>query len=131
MTQAISSEKPFNAGLVMGLGVVFWVSGVLFIRFAGLPLFDRSNSWLWLLFVAAIPLSWFFVKILIVVGQLSGADRLRAVALSSFAAALLDGIAITWFPALYGLEQAGLLLAAAWLIYVFGVGVGIGYWVSR
>lgn len=131
MTQTIPEEKPFNAVLFIGLGIVFWLSGVLFIHFAGLPLFDRSHPWLLPLFAAAIPLSWVFAKILAIVGQVSGADLLRAISLSSFAAALLDGVALTWFPGLYGLEQTGLFLAAAWLIYVFGVGFGIGYWVSR
>lgn len=135
MPQTLSAEKsaetPFNAVLFTGLGIAFWVSGVLFIRFAGTPLFDHSSPWLLPLFVAAIPLSWGFDKILAVVGQVSGADLLRAISLSSFTAALLDGIALTWLPSLYGLEQAGLFLAAAWLIYVFGMGFGIGYWVSR
>lgn len=131
MAQTTSVEKSFNVALFIGLGIVFWVSGVLFIHFAGSPLFDYSNPWLLLLFVAAIPLSWVFAKILAVLGQVSGADLLRAFSLSSFAAAVLDGIALTWFPGLYGLEQARLFLAAAWLIYVFGVGFGIGYWVSR
>lgn len=131
MTQTLTEEKPFNTALFIGLGVVFWVMGVLFIHFAGSPLFDRSNPWLLPLFVAAIPLSWGFTKVVAVVGQVSGADLLRAVSLSSFAAALLDGIALTWLPGWYGLEQAGLMLAAAWLIYVFGVGLAIGWWVSR
>jgi hypothetical protein len=131
MTQTIPAEKSFNAVLFIGLGIVFWVLGVLFIRFAGSPLFDHSNPWLLPLFGVTIPLYWVFVKLLAIVGQVSGADLLRAFSLSSVAAAVLDGIALTWFPGLYGLEQAGLLLASAFLIYVFGAGLGIAYWVSR
>jgi len=131
MIQAIPAEKPFNVVLFIGLGIAFWVAGVLLIRFAGAPLFDHSNPWLLPLFVASIPLYWVIVKIFAVVGQVSGADLLRAFSLSSVVAAVLDGIALTWFPGWYGLEQAGLLLAAAWLIYAFGVGLGIAYWVSR
>lgn len=131
MTQTIPAEKSFNAFLFIGLGIVFWVSGVLIIRFFGSPLFDRSHPWLLLLFVASIPLYWVVVKMIAVVGQVSGTNLLRAISLSSVAAAVLDGIALTWFPNWYGLEQAGLLLAAAWLIYAFGVGLGIAYWVSR
>ena len=117
--------------MFIGLGIAFWVAGVLLIRFVGAPLFDRSNPWLLPLFGASIPVYWVIVKMLAVVGQVSGADLLRAFSLSSVAAAVLDGIALTWFPGLYGLEQAGLLLAAAWLIYAFGVGLGIAYGVSR
>jgi hypothetical protein len=131
MTQTIPAEKSFNVLLFIGLGIVFWFVGVLVIRFAGSPLFDRSNPWLLPLFGASIPLYWVLVKTIAVLGQVNGADLLRAFSLSSVAAAVLDGIALTCFPGLYGLEQAGLLLAAAWLIYVFGVGLGIAYWVSR
>jgi hypothetical protein len=111
-----------DAVLFIGLGVALWVAGVLFIRFAGSPLFDHRNPWFLPLFVAAIPLSWISLKTIAVMGQVSGGALLRAVSLSSFAAVLLDGIALTWFPSLYGLEQTGLLLAVAWLISVFGVG---------
>ena len=131
MTQTISAEKSFNTLLFIGLGIAFWVAGVLLIRFVGTPLFDHSHPWLLPLFVASIPVYWVIVKMFAVVGQVSGADLLRAISLSSVTAAVLDGIALTWFPGLYGLEQAGLLLAAAWLIYAFGVGLGIAYWVSR
>jgi len=131
MTQTIPATKPFNTALFIGLGIAFWVSGVLLIRFVGAPLFDHSHPWLLPLFVASIPLYWVLVKLLAVVGQVSGVDLLRAFSLSSVAAALLDGIALTWFPGWYGLDQAGLLLATAWLIYAFGVGLGIAYWASR
>jgi hypothetical protein len=46
-------------------------------------------------------------------------------------AMLLDGIALTWFQGWYGLAPAGLLLAAAWLLWGVGVSLGIGYWASR
>lgn len=131
MTQTIPVEKQFNSALFIGLGIVFWVLGVLFIRFAGSSLFDHSHPWLLPLFGVTIPLYWVVVKMLAIVGKVSGADLLRAFSLSSVAAAVLDGIALTWFPSLYGLEQAELLLASAFLIYVFGAGLGIAYWVSR
>jgi hypothetical protein len=131
MTQATSEDKPFNTALFIVLGIVFWFSGVLFIRFAGEALFVSRNPWLFLLFIAAIPAAWGFVKITAVVGQISGDALLGAVSLASVSAAVLDGIALTWFPSWYGLEPSGLLLAAAWLIFGFGAGLGIGYWESR
>lgn len=131
MTQTISTEKSFNTALFIGLGIAFWVVGVLLIRFVGAALFYPSSPWLLPLFVASIPLYWVIVKLLALVGQVSGATLLRAFSLSSVAAAVLDGIALTWFPSSYGLEQANLLLAAAWLIYAFGLGLGIAYRESR
>jgi hypothetical protein len=134
MTQ-IGSEttegRTFNTALFLMLGVVFWLSGVLFIRFVGEALFVSSNPWLFLLFTAAIPASWGFVKITAIVGQVSGNALLSAVSLATVSAAVLDGIALTWFPSWYGLELPGLLLAAAWLLFGLGAGLGIGYWASR
>jgi len=43
----------------------------------------------------------------------------------------MEGIWLRQYQQKNGLEQAGLLMAAAWLICVFGAGLGIGYWVSR
>jgi hypothetical protein len=131
MTQAPSEEKLLNTTLFIALGIVFWLSGVLFIRFAGEALFVSSNPWLFLLFIAAIPASWGFVKITAIVGQVRGNALLSAVSLATVSAAVLDGIALTWFPSWYGLELSGLLLAAAWLLFGLGAGLGIGYWASR
>jgi hypothetical protein len=131
MTQMTSEEKPLNMALFIVLGSVFWLSGVLFIHVAGEALFIRNSPWLFLLYVVAIPASWCFVKITAAVGQVSGAALLEGASLATISAAVLDGIALTWLPGWYGLEPSGLLLAAAWLLFGLGAGLGIGYWASR
>jgi len=131
MAQITPEEKPFNTGLFILLGVVFWLVGVLFIRFGGKALFVKDSPWPFVLFVSYIPTAWVFVKTIAVVGQVSDNTLLRAVSLSAFTAALLDGITFTCFQSLFGFGQAGLLLAAAWLLWGTGVGLGVGYWASR
>jgi len=126
-----SGQKPFNTGLFVILGVVFWLVGVLFIRFLGEALFINGSPWLLVLFIGYIAVAWFFVKIIAVAGNVSSADLLSAVSLSALTAALLDGIALTWFPSWYGLGQAELLVPAAWLLWGTGVSLGVGYWASR
>ena len=131
MTQIIQVEKSFNAISFVTLGVVFWFEALLFIRFGGEHVFVNGNPWLLLLFVISIPIAGILVKIGAVVGKVEGEELLNAVTIMSLTATLLDGVALTWFQGWYGLTPAGLLLAAAWLLWGVGIGLAIGYWVSR
>jgi len=127
-----NNEKPStDLILFVSLGAVFWLGAVLFIRFWGEHLFINGNPWLLFLFVSSIPVLWVSVKVSATIGKVEGEDLLKAVALMSVTAMLLDGIALTWFQNWYGLEQTQLLLAAAWILWGAGVGLAIGYWESR
>jgi hypothetical protein len=131
MTEIAQAQKPFNTILFVILGAVFWFEALLFIRFEGTPLFVNGNPLLLLLFVASIPIAWILVKTSAIVSKVDGDDILNAVAIMVLTAASLDGIALTWFPGWYGLAPAGLLLAAAWLLWGVALSLGIGYWTSR
>lgn len=132
MTQIIQAKKPVNAILFAILGAIFWFEALLWIRFGGAALFVNGNPWLLLLlFVASMPIAGVLVKIGAVVGKVNGEDLFSAVAIMALTATLLDGVALTWFQSWYGLTPAGLLLAAAWLLWGVGVSLGVGYWISR
>jgi hypothetical protein len=131
MIQMTPAKNTFNPLLLVILGVVYWLEALLFIRFGGEELFVNGNPWLLLLFVAALPIAWILVKVSAVVGKIDREDLLSAVAIMALTAMLLDGVALTWFQGWYGLAPAGMLLAAAWLLWGVGVSLGIGYWVSR
>jgi Family of unknown function (DUF5367) len=123
MTQIIQEKKSVNAILFVILGAIFWFEALLFIRLEGAALFVNGNPWLVFLFVTSIPVVWILVKIGAVVGKIDGDDLLSAVAIMAVTGTLLDGMALTWFQSWYGLSQAGLLLAAAWLLW--GVGISL------
>jgi Family of unknown function (DUF5367) len=127
MTQATPQPRSFNPILFAILGAIFWFEALLFIRFEGTSLFVKGNPLLWLLFGASIPISWCLVKVSAIVTKVSDDDRLNAVAIMVITAASLDGIALTWFPDWYGLSPAGLLLAAAWLLWGVGLSLAMGY----
>lgn len=131
MTQITQQKTAFNPLLFVLLGIAFWFEALLFIRTEGELLFVNGNPWLVLWFVASIPIAWILVKISAVVGKIDGEDLLNAVAIMALTALLLDGIALTWFQGWYGLGQAGLVLAAAWLLWGVGISLAIGYWASR
>ena len=132
MTQIAHQVRiSLNPILFVMLGIVFWFEALLFIRFGGESLFINGNPWLYLLFVAAIPVAWLLIKISAIVGKVDGNNLFSAVAIMVVTATLLDGIALTWCQGWYGLAQTGLLLAAAWLLWGVGISLVIGYWVSR
>ncbi|BAY50688.1 hypothetical protein SAMD00079811_83190 (plasmid) [Scytonema sp. HK-05] len=120
-----------NLALFVILGIAFWFEALLFIRFGGEMLFVSDNPWLLFLFVSSIPVAWVLVRVIAVVGKVSGEDLLSAVVLAALTAMLLDGIALTWLQGWYGLGQTNLLLAAAWLLWGVGVSLTVGYWESH
>jgi hypothetical protein len=131
MTQITRSRSPFDPISIAILGAVFWFEALLCIRFGGETLFVNGNPWLLLLFAASIPVAGVLVKVSAVVGKIDREDLFSAVAIMVLTATLLDGVALTWFQGWYGLTPAGLLLAAAWLLWGIGVSLGVGYWISR
>lgn len=127
MTQILAEKKSFNIILFVLLGIVFWFTGVLFVRLGGEALFVQGSPWLLFLFVLALPVSWVFVKVSAVVGQVHGAELLTALVLETITATLIDGTVLTWFQTVYSHEQSRLLLIAAWLLWGGGMGLAVGY----
>jgi Family of unknown function (DUF5367) len=131
VTQMLEEEKPFNLGLFVLLGAVFWFSGVLFVRLGGEALFIEGSPWLFFLFAIVFPASWVFVKISAVVGKVSGDELLKACVVETLTATLLDGTVLTWFQSIYADEQSKLLLIAAWLLWGGSMGLIVAYWESQ
>jgi hypothetical protein len=112
--------------LFMILGALSWSIGVIFIRVAGTTYFVKGSFWLIGLYVLTIPMAWLAVTGIALAANLSGVKILTAVVIMTITATLLDGVAISWFPALYGVPTATHLLAVAWLLWF----VGVSLWIS-
>ena len=106
--------------LYVGLGAIFWLAAALFIRFAGDRLFHLGNPWLSVLFAASVPVGWLFIVVCLRVGGLGQREALAPVAIMCATGLLLDGVAISSFPSLYGASSEQVMLGAAWLLW--GVG---------
>ena len=102
-----------NKLIFVGIGALFWLIGVLFIRFAG-PIFFIEGSF---------PASWLPIKLGEVFGKVKSHALITAVLIMNTTALLLDGVALTWFPSIYGVTGSALVLAAGWLLWTFGVGL--------
>ena len=110
-----------NKTFFVGLGIFFWFDALVFIRLVGPTLFVAGNPMLFVLFAASFPIVWLLIKFSAAVGKIQGHAVFLAVVIMDMTALLLDGVAITWFPAAYGLPATSLVLAAAWLLG--GVGI--------
>ena len=113
------------------LGVVFWFLAAMAFRALGPSVLAPDNAALPLIFVLAVPIAWAFVWVGITLGGAKGAAVLPAVVIMSFTAMLLDGLALTFFPGLYGLPPASLLVVAALLLWGVGLIQVIAYWWPR
>jgi Family of unknown function (DUF5367) len=126
-----TNTKIIHPGLFIITGIALWLEALLFIRWEGATLFITGNPWLSLLLVACIPIAWMIVQITAVVAKVDGEDLFRAISLMALTALLLDGVGLIWFQDWYGLKPAGLVLAAASLLWGVGVSLSVGYWVAH
>jgi len=117
---ATSRLRRGQAVSLAGVGILLWFTGALFIRY-GIPVGLFGGRAGIVLFALSVPLA----PILILMGKRLGALRqdqlVPGVAFMSAVAMLCGGIALTWFPVLYGDNPADHYLGAAWLLYDVGV----------
>jgi Family of unknown function (DUF5367) len=125
-----AATKIIKPGLFIITGMMLWLEALLFIRWEGATLFVKGNPWLLGLLAACIPIAWALVQLTAIVAKVDGEDLFRAISLMALTALLLDGVGLIWFQNWYGLEPAGLVLAAASLLWGVGVSLSVGYWLS-
>ncbi len=112
-----------------GLGILLWFTGALFIRY-GIPV-GLFGSWAGIvLFVLSVPLAPVLVSMAKRLGALHRDQLVPGVAFMSAVAMLCGGVALTWFPVLYGDNPASHYLGAAWLLYDVGVNLIVALFTS-
>lgn len=112
--------------ILIVLGVVFWFVFAMAVRFtSGLGIFGGVVGVA--TFLLSIAIGWLIVLLLRRLAGLSVGQLVPGVALSTAAAALCDGIALTWMPSLYGTEPAEVLLGAAYILWGVGVLIILAY----
>lgn len=111
-------------------GLALWFGAAMFIRFQHeSSLFQPSGAWI--NFLAAIPFTWLALLPLRRLAQLGPNQLVPAVSAGTAAAAFADSIALTWFPALYGLTPSSPLQPAAWILWGAGVGLLLSFLMER
>jgi limonene-1,2-epoxide hydrolase len=126
-----ANDQTFKGGRFVGFGVLIWFIALLFIRFAGADVFQGGSLGTGFLFAVTFPLSWISTRLCLLLGKTKASHAVPAVAVMSTAALLLDGIAFTWFPWLYGHEPQTNLMGAAWLLWAVGAFLATAFLVGK
>jgi hypothetical protein len=117
--------------LYVVLGVVFWFSAAMLVRFLGEAVFTPNKPLLIVMFLAAIPIGRLFIFIAQQIGKLPDNAVFVPTVMMTQVALLLDGIAITWFPQLYGEAHTTVMLGAALIMWGAGIGMVIAWLMSK
>lgn len=96
------------------LGIFFWFVAAMIIRFVGPYLFIPGSVILAVTFALSIPFAWLFYKSAILAAGAKGATLMPSVLIMNCTAMLFDGIALTFFPTLYGPTFA---IGGAWILW--------------
>jgi hypothetical protein len=116
--------------LLVSLGIALWMLVTLNIRLRPETIVDPVRGSL--LFVTAPLSGWLSVWLCKFVGRLSAEQLLPGVALVGAVAMVMDGAALNWFSGLYGTDEKVLRIAAAWLLWGYGVALAVAViWAAR
>jgi hypothetical protein len=133
MTAASSARLPFTTRQLVTLiisGWVFWFAGALICRYVGaLGLFDGSARAL--VYVALIPGTLPVVLLIRRLARLEDQHVALGIAVVTAAAIMLDGIALAWFPALYGPGTTQAAASGAVILWGGFVAIALGCWFNR
>ncbi|BDP40843.1 hypothetical protein DAETH_08120 [Deinococcus aetherius] len=117
-TATVSPSRPaLRLPLLVALGVALWFLAAMMFRVLGPFVLVPGNAALPLVFALFIPVAWAFLRVGVTLGGAGGSAILPAAVVMSLTAMLLDSLALTFFPAIYGLPPAQLFLVATSLLW--------------
>lgn len=113
--------------LYIGIGVGIWVSGVIMVRSLHTVLFQDSGFVRLALYATAIPANWIMVWGLTKAIPAARGHLLVMMTVASAAAAVLDGLSLSFYPEIYvpNLTEGAALVP--WLLFFFGHGLLAAY----
>ena len=109
------------------LSVLLWCVGVAAIRLAVPYGVFAAGPASWALLAATLPLAWLCLRLCVRVAGGAGAEVVGVAALVSTPALLLDGVAMTLLPWLYGPLEAGQRAGAAWVLWFVGATLALAF----
>jgi hypothetical protein len=110
-------------GRLVALSLVLWVAATLYIDLLPGALTHPIRGVVG--FVTSVPIGWLSVLLAKYVGRLAPRQLLAGVGLVGALAMMIDGVALRWFPSMYGADPVAVRLGAAWLLWGYGVSLAI------
>lgn len=126
-----SSRSTIRVPVFVALGAFFWFLAAMAFRFLGPAVLAPGTAVVPLIFALGVPIAWAFVWAGTTAIGVRGAAVMSAVVIMSATALILDGLALTFFPSLYGLPTASLLLVGAFLMWGVGLILVIAFVQTR
>lgn len=123
--------KQERLGLIVFLGLVFWLTGALIVRYLGDAVFRPRGGGALLMFALAVPI---MASTLVATRYITGLPYgalLRPVVIITFTAILVDGQVLTWAPWFYHAEAEVALRGAGWIFWAGGLGLLFAYVLER
>jgi hypothetical protein len=114
----------------MGMGALLWLAAALLLRWLG-PMGIYEDPLRILTYLLVIPGTWPFVLLIGRVAQLRRDQMFVGMAVGTMVAVLLDGVALAWFPGLYGDTVEIHAGAGAVILWGGGVGMALGWFRTR
>ncbi|MBC7870817.1 MAG: hypothetical protein H7Y09_08250 [Chitinophagaceae bacterium] len=109
--------KTSQIALFIGLGIAFWLTGLLFIRVVGPVIFTPDNPLIIVLYLASFPMLFAAIAIASAISRLPMKDMLEPMVIMTFSAIFIDGAVIALLPEAYGDDLTQVMRAAAWLLW--------------
>ena len=133
MSDSVTPRLPFTTGqlaILIVSGWLFWFVGALLCRVVGeMGWFDGTARIL--LYAALVPGTVPVVLLARRLAKLADDQVALGIAIVTAAAIMLDGIALAWFPALYGLGIAQTAASGAVILWGGFVAIALGCWFNR
>lgn len=130
---ADQQRLPFSGqqlAIIVAIGWTVWFLGALLCRLIGdMGWFDGTSRVL--VYAAIIPGTVPVILLLRWLARLASDQIALASAVATAAAVMLDGIALAWFPGLYGTGDAQLAASGAVILWGGAVAIGLGCWFNR
>jgi hypothetical protein len=102
-------------------GSILWFCGATFIKYADfLFQFDTPASTTVILYIATIPIAYTGIHAMPYLSVCKKNEIQRSTLIGSAVALMLDGLALVFFPSLYGRSVLHNIKAGAWLLWGAG-----------
>lgn len=102
---------------------VLWVAATAYIRFYPAAFIDPMHGVI--SFITALPAGWLSVYLTKLVARLEPGQLLPGIAVVGATAMMIDGLVLHFAPATYGGDDTVVRFGAAWLLWGYGVSLGI------
>ncbi len=128
---ASAELTPTQIVKLLGVGFFYAVLVWVFIRFQGPAGAFRGVNQV-INYISIIPITFGTIALARWIGgSLAKRHTLTVLAIGAIAGPIPEGIALGWFPSLYGNDPVVLVRGLAWLLWAIGVGFVIGLQMTR